>query len=88
MEKDITHHLLQFAQHVKGLQISVCMRNGEAKLSYARAAPTTKLGVAQSVNMDAANYPREFPRVASIDQIDPNDFVALKRAKDQRTRDR
>ena len=60
-----------------------------AKLSYARAAPTTKLGVAQSVNMAAANYSsREFPRVASIDQIDPNDFVALKRAKDQRTRDR
>ena len=83
MEKDITHHLLEFAQHVKDLQISVCMRDGEA-----RAAPTTKLGVAQSVDMAAANYPREYPRVAGIDQIDPNDFVALKRAKDQRTRDR
>ena len=36
----------------------------------------------------AVKYPREFPRVPGIDEIDRNDVVALRKARDQWARDR
>ena len=47
------------------------------------------LGVVTGLNMsDTPKYPREYPTVPGLDEIDPKDFVALKRARDQRTRER
>ena len=37
---------------------------------------------------DELKFPREYPTVPGLDEIDPKDFVALKRARDQRTRER
>lgn len=44
--------------------------------------------LAPPFKMAAEKYPREYPRVPSIDEIDRNDFVALKKARDQWARDR
>ena len=37
---------------------------------------------------DELKFPREYPTVPSLDEIDRKDFVALKRARDQQTRER
>lgn len=36
----------------------------------------------------ATNYPGEYERVPGLDEVDPKDFLALRRARDQWTRDR
>jgi len=38
--------------------------------------------------MSGSKWPREYERVTSIEDVDPNDFVALTKARQQWVRDR
>ena len=36
----------------------------------------------------ASKWPREYPRVPSLEEVEPGDFVGIKKARDQAARDR
>ena len=38
--------------------------------------------------MSSTKWPREYERVTPIEEVDPNDFVALNKARHQWVRDR
>ncbi len=38
--------------------------------------------------MTSAKWPRQFERVPDLDEVDKNDYVAVAKAREQRTRDR
>ncbi len=49
---------------------------------------TFQIGVSVGCGGKMSDESREYPRVPGLDEIDHHDFVALRKAREQQTRDR